>query len=124
MISPDDVDAAQEACFTTTESKTNILRLRARNIPKSEIGAFYYFVREDIVKVFGLETLNVNPYTLPPATNSELGGVIIGDGLVISNTGRLSVSLTYKDIMLLAHPVGSAFFTIKDDDPSKLFGGT
>lgn len=123
-ISPDDIDTAKAALFTTTEAKTNVLRLRAKYIPSKELSAFYYYVREDIVKAFGLETLNVDSYTLPPATSSELGGVIIGDGLVISNTGRLSVSLTYKDIMLLAHPVGSAFFTIKDDDPSKLFGGT
>lgn len=123
-ISPDDIDTAKAALFTTTEAKTNVLRLRAKYIPSKELSAFYYYVREDIVKAFGLEALNVNHYTLPPATNSELGGVIIGDGLVVSNTGRLSVSLTYKDIMLLAHPVGSAFFTIKDDNPSKLFGGT
>ena len=123
-ISPEDIDVAKAAYFTTTEAKNNVLRLRAKYTPQKEISAFYYFVREDVVKAFGLETLNVNPYTLPPATKSELGGVIVGDGLSITNAGRLSVSFTYKDIMLLAYPVGSAFFTIKDDNPAELFGGT
>lgn len=123
-ISPEDIDVAKAAYFTTTEAKNNVLRLRAKYTPSKEISAFYYFVREDVVKAFGLETLNVNPYTLPPATKSELGGVIVGDGLSITNAGRLSVSFTYKDIMLLAYPVGSAFFTIKDDNPAELFGGT
>lgn len=123
-ISPEDIDVAKAAYFTTTEAKNNVLRLRAKYTPSKEISAFYYFVREDVVKAFGLETLNVNPYTLPPATKSELGGVIVGDGLSITDAGRLSVSFTYKDIMLLAYPVGSAFFTIKDDNPSELFGGT
>lgn len=123
-ISPEDIDVAKAAYFTTTEAKNNVLRLRAKYIPSKEISAFYYFVREDVVKAFGLETLNVNPYTLPPATKSELGGVIVGDGLSITDAGRLSVSFNYKDIMLLAYPVGSAFFTIKDDNPAELFGGT
>ena len=123
-ISPEDIDVAKAAYFTTTEAKNNVLRLRAKYAPSKEISAFYYFVREDVVKAFGLETLNVNPYTLPPATKSELGGVIVGDGLSISDAGRLSVSFSYKDIMLLAHPVGSAFFTITDDNPAELFGGT
>lgn len=123
-ISPEDIDVAKAAYFTTTEAKNNVLRLRAKYTPSKEISAFYYFVREDVVKAFGLETLNVNPYTLPPATKSELGGVIVGDGLSITDAGRLSVSFTYKDIMLLAYPVGSAFFTIKDDNPAELFGGT
>lgn len=123
-ISPEDIDVAKAAYFTTTEAKNNVLRLRAKYTPSKEISAFYYFVREDVVKAFGLETLNVNPYIFPPATKSELGGVIVGDGLSITNAGRLSVSFTYKDIMLLAYPVGSAFFTIKDDNPAELFGGT
>ena len=123
-ISPEDIDVAKAAYFTTTEAKNNVLRLRAKYTPSKEISAFYYFVREDVVKAFGLETLNVNPYTLLPATKSELGGVIVGDGLSITDAGRLSVSFTYKDIMLLAYPVGSAFFTIKDDNPAELFGGT
>lgn len=123
-ISPEDIDVAKAAYFTTTEAKNNVLRLRAKYTPSKEISAFYYFVREDVVKAFGLETLNVNPYTLPPATKSELGGVIVGDGLSITDAGRLSVSFTYKDIMLLAYPVGSAFFTINDDNPAELFGGT
>ena len=123
-ISPNDIDVAKAVYFTTTEAKTNALRLRAKYTPSKEISAFYYFVREDVVKAFGLETLSTDLYTLPPATKSELGGVIVGDGLSISDAGRLSVSFSYKDIMLLAHPVGSAFFTIKDDNPAELFGGT
>lgn len=35
---------------------------------------------------------NGNNYVLPPATTSTLGGVIIGSGLSITNTGVLSVT--------------------------------
>lgn len=123
-VSPDDYDAAKAACFTITETKNGILKLRARNIPTKALRASYYFIREDIVKVFGFEALNVDPYVLPMATKSSLGGIIVGDGLVINALGQLSVSISYEEFMLKAHPVGSAFFTIKDDDPAELFGGT
>lgn len=33
-----------------------------------------------------------NNYTLPPATKTTLGGVMVGDGLTVSNTGLLSVT--------------------------------
>nr|DAO08841.1 MAG TPA: baseplate protein [Caudoviricetes sp.] len=124
VVSPDDYDAAKAACFTMTESKNGILRLRARNIPAKVLSASYCFIREDIVKAFGFEALNVDPYVLPMATRSSLGGIIVGDGLVINALGQLSVSISYEEFMLKAHPVGSAFFTIKDDDPAELFGGT
>ena len=35
--------------------------------------------------------LVVSPYTLPPATTSTLGGVIVGDGLEVESNGTLSV---------------------------------
>lgn len=124
VVSPDDYDAAKAACFTMTESKNGIPRLRARNIPAKVLSASYCFIREDIVKAFGFEALNVDPYVLPMATKSSLGGIIVGDGLVINALGQLSVSISYEEFMLKAHPVGSAFFTIKDDDPAELFGGT
>lgn len=123
-VSPDDYDAAKAACFTTTEAKNGTLRLRARNIPTKALNASYYFIRDDIVKAFGFEALNVDPYVLPMATKSSLGGIIVGNGLVIDALGQLSVSISYEEFMLKAHPVGSAFFTIKDDDPAELFGGT
>lgn len=123
-VSPDDSDIAKVACFTTTEAKNGTLRLRARNIPTKALNASYYFIRDDIVKAFGFEALNVDPYVLPMATKSSLGGIIVGDGLVINALGQLSVSISYEEFMLKAHPVGSAFFTIKDDDPAELFGGT
>lgn len=123
-VSPDDYDAAKAACFTITETKNGILKLRARNIPTKTLRASYYFIRDDIVKAFGFEALNVDPYVLPMATKNSLGGIIVGDGLVINALGQLSMSISYEEFMLKTHPVGSAFFTIKDDDPAELFGGT
>lgn len=99
VISPDDVDAAQEACFTTTESRTNLLRLRARNIPKSDIGAFYYFVREDIVKAFGFENYNISPYTLPIATSNLLGGIKIGPNFSMSSDGVMSLVPATENVL-------------------------
>ena len=89
-ISPEDIDVAKAAYFTTTEAKNNVLRLRAKYAPSKEISAFYYFVREDVVKAFGLEALNVDPYVLPVATSSILGGIKVGDNLSISEDGTLS----------------------------------
>ena len=90
-ISPESSDIAKIALFTTTEARTNALRLRARNVPTASINAYYYFVREDIVKAFGFESLNVDPYVLPTASESTLGGIKIGTGLNIASDGTVSV---------------------------------
>ena len=37
---------------------------------------------------------NGNTYTLPPATTSTLGGIIVGNGLSITSNGTLSVTAT------------------------------
>lgn len=34
------------------------------------------------------------PYTLPPATTTALGGIIVGDGLSVTGNGTLSVNAT------------------------------
>lgn len=39
-----------------------------------------------------------NNYTLPPATSSSLGGVIIGNGLSVSPTGVISVNRTSSQL--------------------------
>lgn len=90
-ISPESSDIAKIALFTTTEARTNALRLRARNVPTASINAYYYFIREDIVKAFGFESLNVDPYVLPTASESTLGGIKIGTGLNIASDGTVSV---------------------------------
>lgn len=90
-ISPEDIDVAKAAYFTTTEAKNNVLRLRAKYTPSKEISAFYYFVREDIVKAFGFENYNVSPYTLPIATSSLLGGIKIGPNFSMSSNGVMSL---------------------------------
>lgn len=38
-------------------------------------------------------------YTLPPATNTTLGGVIIGEGLDITSNGTMSVKTTTHDVL-------------------------
>ncbi len=42
----------------------------------------------------GTSSSTTSTYTLPVATTSTLGGVIIGDGLTVDDTGMISVDLT------------------------------
>ncbi len=48
-----------------------------------------------------------NPYVLPPATTAALGGVIVGQGLSVSNTGVLSTNsasgVTQQGFLLIGH---------------------
>jgi hypothetical protein len=46
-------------------------------------------------------TAQAGNYTLPPATNSTLGGVIVGSGLNITSTGVLSVTGTSGTVIQL-----------------------
>lgn len=88
VIAPDSNVVAKKCYFTSTESLPNYLRIRARNIPTEPIKAFYYIIREDILMGFGQTP--IGGAMLPPATTTELGGIIVGDGLRVSDKGVLS----------------------------------
>ena len=152
-ISPEDIDVAKAAYFTTTEAKNNVLRLRARKIPTKQISASYYFIREDILMAFGPVSIGGSSYVLPPATADTLGGVMIGDGLAVDETGKaafapaamttptakaLGTKLAGEGLTvdengkinlnetgaLTSYPVGSIFQTVGNTSPAALFGGT
>lgn len=119
-ISPNDIDIARQACFTSNESRANTLRLRARNVPSKPISASYYFIRDDVVKAFGLETACV-PYSLPVASASSLGGIKIGAGLNITEDGvlnsdaqapRTDKTLTQEGVAADSKAVGDAISSI------------
>ena len=151
VIAPDSNVVAKKCYFTSTESLPNYLRIRARNIPTESIKAFYYIIREDILMSFGQTP--IGGAMLPPATTTELGGIIVGEGLKVSNKGVLSADaqeytlpiatattlggvkvgsgLTVDadgtlsaDSALAAYPVGSIFQTVSSTSPAALFGGT
>jgi hypothetical protein len=151
VIAPDSNVVAKKCYFTSTESLPNYLRIRARNIPTESIKAFYYIIREDILMSFGQTP--IGGAMLPPATTTELGGIIVGEGLKVSNKGVLSADaqeytlpaatattlggvkvgsgLTVDadgtlsaDSGLSAYPVGSIFQTVSTTSPAALFGGT
>lgn len=151
VIAPDSNVVAKKCYFTSTESLPNYLRIRARNIPTESIKAFYYIIREDILMSFGQTP--IGGAMLPPATTTELGGIIVGEGLKVSNKGVLSADaqeytlpiatattlggvkvgsgLTVDadgtlsaDSALAAYPVGSIFQTVSTTSPAALFGGT
>ena len=88
VIAPDSNVVAKKCYFTSTESLPNYLRIRARNIPTEPIKAFYYIIREDILMGFGQTP--IGGAMLPPATTTELGGIIVGEGLKVSDKGVLS----------------------------------
>ena len=152
-ISPEDIDVAKAAYFTTTEAKNNVLRLRARKIPTKQISASYYFIREDILMAFGPVSIGGSSYVLPPATADTLGGVMIGDGLAVDETGKaafapaamttptakaLGTKLAGEGLTvdengkinlnetgaLTSYPVGSIYQSTDPTSPAALFGGT
>ena len=152
-ISPEDIDVAKAAYFTTTEAKNNVLRLRARKIPTKQISASYYFIREDILMAFGPVSIGGSSYVLPPATADTLGGVMIGDGLAVDETGKaafapaamttptakaLGTKLAGEGLTvdengkinlnetgaLTSYPVGSIYQSTSSTSPAALFGGT
>ena len=152
-ISPEDIDVAKAAYFTTTEAKNNVLRLRARKIPTKQISASYYFIREDILMAFGPVSIGGSSYVLPPATADTLGGVMIGDGLAVDETGKaafapaamttptakaLGTKLAGEGLTvdengkinlnetgaLTSYPVGSIYQSTAPTSPAALFGGT
>ena len=123
VIAPDSNVVAKKCYFTSTESLPNYLRIRARNIPTESIKAFYYVIREDILMSFGQTP--IGGAILPPATTTELGGIIVGEGLKVSNKGVLSADIVIPEVdKLTAYPVGSIFQTVSSTSPAALFGGT
>ena len=46
-------------------------------------------------------TCEFEQYTLPPATRDSLGGIIVGDGLKITNSGKLNVTLNPGDTNII-----------------------
>ena len=122
VIAPDSNVVAKKCCFTSTESLPNYLRIRARNIPTEPIKAFYYVIREDILMSFGQTP--IGGVMLPPATTTELGGIIVGEGLKVSDKGVLSSDIATPEVdKLTAYPVGSIFETVSFASPASMFGG-
>ena len=123
VIAPDSNVVAKKCYFTSTESLPNYLRIRARNIPTEPIKAFYYIIREDILMGFGQTP--IGGAMLPPATTTELGGIIVGDGLRVSDKGVLSADIVIPEVdKLTAYPVGSIYQSTARTSPAELFGGT
>lgn len=153
LIEPDSADAAKAAVLdSTTQSSTDTLRLRAWKMPTADLHAHYYTIREDILMALGTVAMGVGNYVLPPATADTLGGVMIGDGLAVDETGKaafapaamtpptakaLSTKLAGEGLTvdengkinlnetgsLTAYPVGSIYQSINLVSPAKLFGG-
>ena len=122
VIAPDSNVVAKKCYFTSTESLPNYLRIRARNIPTESIKAFYYVIREDILMSFGQTP--IGGAMLPPATTTELGGIIVGEGLKVSDKGVLSSDIVTPEVdKLTAYPVGSIFETVSYTSPASMFGG-
>lgn len=127
VIAPDSNVVAKKCYFTSTESLPNYLRIRARNIPTESIKAFYYIIREDILMSFGQTP--IGGAMLPPATTTELGGIIVGEGLKVSNKGVLSADAQeYTLPAATATTLGgvklSDDFTADADGTLHLAGGT
>ena len=122
LIEPDSADAAKAAVLdSTTQSSTDTLRLRAWKMPTADLHAHYYTIREDILMALGTVAMGVGNYVLPPATANTLGGVMIGDGLTVDETGKTNVDQT---VALACFPVGIVISMVGDISPAALFGGT
>ena len=52
------------------------------------------YTTEEKTKLSGIDD-NANNYTLPAATTTTLGGIIVGDRLFIDSTGKLAATYTY-----------------------------
>ena len=154
LIEPDSADAARAAVLdSTTQSSTDTLRLRAWKMPTADLHAHYYTIREDILMALGTVAMGVGNYVLPPATADTLGGIMIGDGLAVDETGKAAfapdnMSVPLKKALgtqlagegltvdengkinlnetgsLTAYPVGSIYQSTDSTSPAALFGGT
>lgn len=77
---------------------TNTVFKKSDNFPRLEEG--WELPKEDnSQKLATTKWVNSTKYTLPVATSNILGGVIIGDGLSITNAGILSVTDSWTDIL-------------------------
>ena len=154
LIEPDSADAARAAVLdSTTQSSTDTLRLRAWKMPTEDLHAHYYTIREDILMALGTVAMGVGNYVLPPATADTLGGVMIGDGLAVDETGKaafapdnmsvplqkaLGTQLAGEGLhvdetgrvnvdqtgALACFPVGIVISMVGNTSPAALFGGT
>ena len=154
LIEPGSADAARAAVLdSTTQSSADTLRLRAWKMPTEDLHAHYYTIREDILMALGTVAMGVGNYVLPPATADTLGGVMIGDGLAVDETGKaafapdnmsvplqkalgtqlagegLHVDETGKMNVnqtgaLACFPVGIVISMVGYTSPAALFGGT
>lgn len=142
VISPDSNLVAKKCFFSATEAMTDKIRIRVRNVPAEDIQAFYYIIREDILMGFGQTP--IGGAILPPATKNELGGIIAGDGLLVTSSGYASLApasdtqlggiklsddfiINSDGVLSLAqekYPVGSIFLSTSDVEPAELYGGT
>lgn len=62
---------------------------------------------------------------LQPATTTELGGIIVGEGLKVSDKGVLSSDVVIPEVdKLTAYPVGSIYQSADPTSPAALFGGS
>nr|DAJ12742.1 MAG TPA: hypothetical protein [Bacteriophage sp.] len=69
----------------------NVIFKKSNSFPKLEEG--WELPKEDSSQNLATtKWVNSTKYTLPIATSKTLGGVIIGNGLSITNTGILSVT--------------------------------
>ena len=152
IIDPHELGAKEED-LVETQSSTDTLTLIARAVPTAALKAYYYNVKGDILVAVGSVVLPGKKYSLPPATADTLGGVMIGDGLSVDETGKaafapaamtnptakalstklagegLSVDETGKMNVdqtgaLACFPVGIVISMVGDTSPAALFGGT
>ena len=76
----------------------NIVFKKSNNFPKLEEG--WELPKEDNSQNLATtKWVNSTKYTLPIATSNTLGGVIIGNGLSITNTGILSVTDSWTSVL-------------------------
>ena len=75
----------------------NIVFKKSNNFPRLEDG-WELPNGDNSQKLATTKWVNSNKYTLPIATSNTLGGIIVGNGLSITNTGVLSVGGTLNTI--------------------------
>ena len=69
-------------------SKTKVDKVTGKQLSTED------YTTEEKTKLSGIDD-NANNYTLPAATTTTLGGIIVGDRLSIDNTGKLVATYTY-----------------------------
>ena len=69
-------------------SKTKVDKVSGKQLSTED------YTTEEKTKLSGIED-NANNYTLPAATTTTLGGIIVGDRLSIDSTGKLVATYTY-----------------------------